>query len=251
MNQCDNDRLAENPLEQVRLLYTELAQHPEKDFGWGKGKENARHLGYAQEWLNYLPDIVWESAAAVGNPFSVGQIHAGETVVDIGCGAGADACIAAMLVGKEGKVFGIDCTLAMIAKASENVNTSGFPQAVFQEAEMTELPLPDCTADVVISNGAINLSKDKYTVLGELFRVLRPGGRLQIADMVRDLSTEKSACNSGEESWADCVSGTLEPDTFLSMLTKIGFIDAELVRFTGYRTANSTIGALFKAIKPS
>ena len=251
MSQCDNDCSVETPLEQVRLRYTELAQHPEKDFGWGKGKENARHLGYAEEWLNRLPDFVWESAAAVGNPFSLGPIHAGETIVDIGCGAGADVCIAAMLVGKGGKVFGIDCTPAMITKASENVTASGFPQAVLQEAEMTELPLPDWAADVVISNGAINLTEDKHTVLGEMFRVLRPGGRLQIADMVRDPSTEDSACSSGEESWADCVSGTLEPDTFLSMLAKVGFIDVKLVRFTGYRTATSTIGALFKAIKPS
>jgi arsenite methyltransferase len=250
MNQCDNDCPAENPLEQVRLLYTELAQHPEKDFGWGRGKKNARALGYDEEWLNHLPDIVWESAAAVGNPFSLGTIHAGETVVDIGCGAGADACIAAMLVGNEGKVFGIDCTLAMVTKATENANASGFPQAVFQEAEMTELPLPDCTADIVISNGAINLAEDKDAVLEEVIRVLRPGGRLQIADMVRHPSIEDSVCCSGEESWADCVSGTLEPDTFLSMLTKAGFNDVELVGFTDYRTATNTTGALFKAIKP-
>jgi arsenite methyltransferase len=250
MNQCDNDCSAENPLEQIRLLYTELAQHPEKDFGWGKGKKNACALGYDEEWLNHLPDIVWESAAAVGNPFSLGTIHAGETVVDIGCGAGADACIAAMLVGNEGKVFGIDCTLAMVTKATENANVSGFPQAVFQEAEMTELPLPDCTADIVISNGAINLTEDKDAVLEEVIRVLRPGGRLQIADMVRHPSIEDSACCSDEESWADCVSGTLEPDTFLSMLTKAGFNDVELVGFTDYRTATNTTGALFKAIKP-
>jgi SAM-dependent methyltransferase len=250
MNQCDNDCPAENTLEQVRLLYTELAQHPEKDFGWGKGKKNARALGYDEEWLNRLPDIVWESAAAVGNPFSLGTIHSGETVVDIGCGAGADACIAAILVGNEGKVFGIDCTLAMVTKATENANTSGFPQTVFLEAEMTELPLPDCTADAIISNGAINLTEDKDAVLKEIIRVLRPDGRLQIADMVRHPSIENSACCSGEESWADCVSGTLEPDTFLSMLTKAGFNDVELVGFTDYRTATNTTGALFKAIKP-
>jgi SAM-dependent methyltransferase len=250
MSQCDNNCSAKNPLEQVRVLYTELARYPENDFGWGKGKENVRTLGYAEEWLNDLPDIVWESAAAVGNPFSLGPIHAGETVVDIGCGAGADACIAAMLVGEEGKVFGIDCTPAMVTKASANARACGFPQAVFQEAEMAELPLPDWTADVVISNGAINLAEDKHAVLGEVFRVMRPGGRLQIADMVRNPPTENSACCSGEESWADCVSGTVEPDTFLSMLSKAGFIDVELFGFTGYRTATSTTGALFKAAKP-
>jgi SAM-dependent methyltransferase len=250
MNQCNKDCSVENPLEQVRLLYTELAQNPEKEFGWGKGKENASTLGYAGEWLSHLPDIVWESAAAVGNPFSLGPIYTGETVIDIGCGAGADACIAAILVGKEGKVFGIDCTPAMITKASENADVSGLPQVVFQEAEMTELPLTDSTADVVISNGAINLAEDKDTVLAEAYRVLRPGGRLQIADMVRDTSTDDSACCSGEESWADCVSGTLEPNTFLSMLIKAGFKNVELVGFTDYRTAANTTGALFKAIKP-
>jgi arsenite methyltransferase len=250
MNQCDNDCLTESPLEQVRLLYTELAQHPEKDFGWGKGKENARTLGYAEEWLSRLPDSVWESAAAVGNPFSLGPLHTGETVVDVGCGAGADACVAALLVGKEGKVFGVDCTPAMVTKASENATACGLTQVVFHEAEMAELPLPDCTADVVISNGAVNLAEDKHAVLEEAFRVLRPGGRLQIADMVRDTSTEPPACCSGEESWADCVSGTLDPSTFLSILAKAGFIDVELAGFTGYRTAINTIGALFKGVKP-
>jgi SAM-dependent methyltransferase len=250
MNQCNNKCTAENPLEQVRFLYTELAIHPEKDFGWGKGKENAQALGYASEWLNGLSDIVWESAAAVGNPFSLGPIHFGETVVDIGCGAGADACIAAMLVGREGKVFGIDCTSAMIAKASDNADVSGLPQVVFHEAEMTDLPLQDCIADMVISNGVINLAKDKEAVLAEAYRVLRPGGRLQIADMVRDISTGDSACCSREESWADCVSGTLEPDTFLSMLTKAGFSDVVLAGFTDYRTAANTRGALFRAIRP-
>ena len=167
MSQFEKNCSVEHTLEQVRMLYTELAQHPEKDFNWGKGKENARRLGYPEEWLGRLPDIVWESAAAVGNPFSLGPIHAGETVIDMGCGAGADACIAALLVGKEGKVIGIDCTPAMITKASENADASGLPQVVFQEAEMTELPLPDCSADAIISNGAINLAEDKDTVLAE------------------------------------------------------------------------------------
>lgn len=250
MNQRHKDCSVDNPLEQVRLLYTELAQHPENDFGWGTGKENARALGYAEEWLGRLPDIVWESAAAVGNPFSLGPVHAGETVVDMGCGAGADACIAAILVGKEGKVFGIDCTPAMIKKASENADASGLPQVVFQEAEMTELPLPDCAADAIISNGAINLAEDKDAVLAEAYRVLRPGGRLQIADMVRNTSAGESTCNSTKESWADCISGTLEPGAFLSMLTRAGFTDVELVGLTDYQTAANTKGALFKAIKP-
>jgi len=239
-----------DPLEQVRSLYTDLALHPEKDFGWGKGKANARTLGYDEQWLARLPDSVWESAAAVGNPFGLGPVHAGETLVDLGSGAGADACVAALLVGRDGRVIGIDCTPAMVAKAVENAAAAGLPQVVFQEAVMSKLPLPDCSTDIVISNGAVNLAGDKPAVLGEAYRVLRPGGRLQIADMVRDPHAGDSACCGNHESWADCVSGTLEPDTFLTLLTEAGFVDAQLVGFSGYRTASRTIGALFRAIRP-
>lgn len=250
MNHCTSGPSGGTPLEQVQALYTDLALHPEKDFGWGKGRENARNLGYAPEWLERLPDCVWESAAAVGNPFSLGPVHAGETVVDIGCGAGADACIAALLVGKEGRVFGIDCTPAMIARASGNAAAAGLAQVICREADMTKLPLPDGSADIIISNGAINLAMDKQAVLGEAFRVLRPGGRLQIADMVRDGQAGDSACCGASESWADCISGTVAPDAFLAMLGVAGFVAARLAGFTGYRTAGNTTGALFRAVKP-
>ena len=154
MSHSGGDRPAGNPLEQVRSLYTELANHPERDFGWGKGRDNARLLGYAVEWLDCLPQSVWESAAAVGNPFSLGPVNAGEKVVDIGCGAGADACVAALLVGVGGRVVGVDCTPAMRAKAAANATVAGLPQLEFHEADMRKLPLQDCCADVAISNGA-------------------------------------------------------------------------------------------------
>ena len=115
---------------------------------------------------------------------------------------------------------------------------------------MEILGVPDASADVIISNGVINLAEDKHSVLSELFRVLRPGGRLQIADMVRTPSAENAGCGDGEESWADCVSGTLEPEVFLSMLSHAGFTDVVLTGFTGYKTAASTVGALTKAMKP-
>ncbi len=249
MGICNSQNHGKDSRAQLLELYSRLANEPASEFGWGKGKENARTLGYSEEWLNRLPDMVWESAAAVGNPFSLGPIHHGETVVDIGCGAGADACVAALLVGGQGKVLGIDCTPAMITKATANAQASRLKQITFHEAEFTALPLPDACADVVISNGAINLAEDKNIVLGEIFRVLRPGGRLQIADMVRAPSAGNPTCPSGKESWADCVSGTLAPEAFLSMLKVAGFLNAELTTFTGYKTAASTIGALFKAIK--
>ena len=250
MSDCNSRNNGADTRALLLDLYTRLANEPASEFGWGRGKENARALGYADEWLKSLPECVWESAAAVGNPFSLGTIHAGETVVDIGCGAGADACIAALLVGTDGKVFGIDCTPAMISKASKNAAASGLSQVSFHEADIIDLPLPDNCADVVVSNGAINLAEHKDAALEEAFRVLRPGGRLQIADMVRDPSMGNASCCNSEESWADCVSGTLAPEVFLSMMRTAGFRAVEVAAFTGYKTAASTIGALIKAIKP-
>ena len=102
---------------QLIALYTKLADKPDSEFGWSKGKTNARQSGYSETWLDRLHDAVWESAAAVGHPFKLGEIVSGEAVLDVGCGAGADACVAALQVGNTGKVIGVDCTPAMINKA--------------------------------------------------------------------------------------------------------------------------------------
>ena len=236
---------------QVELitLYTKLAEEPDSDFGWRKGKTNARRLGYLDAWLGRLPDVVWESAAAVGNPFTLGEIRSGETVLDVGCGAGADACVAALLVGNTGKVIGVDCTPAMISKARNNAQHAELDNIEFHEADIASLPIADKTVDVVISNGAINLSENKDQVFQELYRVLKPGGRLQIADMVREL---EECCNpvSDAESWADCVQGTLQADKLLEIIAGIGFTHAELVELTGYKTSATTNGALIRALRP-
>jgi arsenite methyltransferase len=236
--------------EQIQALYSDLALHPEKDFGWGKGKENARALGYNHEWLERLPDAVWESSSAVGNPFACGPIHPGETVIDLGCGAGADVNVAATLVGPGGNVIGVDVTLAMVQKARTNSAGARLANVRILESDMANLlPLPDSCADVVISNGAINLLPDKPYALKEAFRVLRPGGRFQIADMIRDESAAQSeSVTSG--SWANCVGGTVTMSCFLRMLAETGFDGATCLKTTGYRTSASTIGALFFAKKP-
>lgn len=240
---------SQNAADQVRQLYTDLAQHPEKDFGWSKGKENARLLGYDPAWLDTLPDEVWASAAAVGNPFSLGRIVPGETVVDLGCGAGADLCIAALLVGASGRVIGVDLTPAMVERARKSAALIGAHHVEVHEADIAQLPVDDSSVDVVIANGSINLSARKECVLKEIFRVLRPGGRLQFADMVRD-GTVQEPDHSAGDSWADCVAGTLTPERLLDMLRRTGFEAAEVVSFTGYRTAATTIGALIRARKP-
>lgn len=237
-----------SPIEQIRTLYTELALRPDQEFGWGKGADNARQLGYSAEWLERLPVVVWESAAAVGNPFSVGPINPGETVIDLGCGAGADACVAALMVGDRGKVYGFDATPAMVEKAKRNAHAAGLAQVEFREADMIDLGLPDASADVVISNGAINLALDKAKVFAEVLRLLRKGGRFQFADMVREPTAEAACCT--EASWADCVSGTLAVEDIKTLLHEAGFEKVELVGYTGYKTAGSTVGATFSARKP-
>ncbi len=232
--------------ESICALYTELALHPERDFGWGKGKENARLLGYEAHWLDLLPEAVWESAAAVGNPFGLGRIEPGMTVVDFGCGAGADLCISASLVGECGWAVGIDLTPAMTAKARAAGRLMGLCNVEVRGADMTAVPLADACADLVISNGAINLSPAKPCVFKEIFRILKSGGRLWFADVVRDGTEEPSSSGS----WADCVAGAVAPVRMIVMLARAGFADAEMVAFTGYCTAPTTIGATFRALKP-
>lgn len=232
--------------DEIKKLYTELAVSPEKDFGWGTGKENARDLGYSAVWFNRLPDEVWASSAAVGNIFSLGAINAGETVIDFGCGAGADLCVASLMAGDEGTLYGIEMTPAMAEKARRNLALTKVRHFTILETDMTATTLPDGGADVVISNGSINLSPRKECVLKEIHRVLRGGGRLYLADIVREQGGDAKQCG---ESWADCVSGTLEPDHLIALLKKAGFSNAEMKSFTGYRTSPTTVGALFYAEK--
>lgn len=238
--------------QQVQALYAELALHPEKKFGWGKGKANARALGYDPTWLTRLPAAVWESSAAVGNPFAIGPMPRGATVVDRGCGAGADACVAALLVGPCGRVIGVDVTPAMVAKARANAALAGFANVEILQADISDFPVADACADIVLSNGAINLSAHKPCVLKEAFRVLKPEGRLQIADMVRDPASIANACGETQDgSWANCVAGTLAPACFVEMLAEAGFANAEFLHTTNYRTSPETVGATFLARKPS
>lgn len=244
---------AESPEDQVRKLYAKLALHPEHDFGWKKGKENAEQLGYDEQMLDQVPDVVWESSAAVGNPFSAGPINEGETVVDLGCGAGADLCVAALLVGDTGRVIGIDITPEMVEKARSNIASMGFTHAKVELGDFLKLPLEESTVDVVISNGAINLSPKQSCVFQEILRVLKPNGRLYLADMVRldpsASSSFHSANNAG--SWANCVAGTLSRQCLEKLMTDAGFQDVAFIKTTGYHTSPETEGAIFRATKPA
>jgi SAM-dependent methyltransferase len=169
--------------EQVRGKYREVAVDPGASFHFHTGRYLARRLGYQDDLMAALPDRAVESFAGVANPFSLHPLAAGEKVVDIGSGAGFDSFVAAGQVGPGGQVVGVDMTGEMLAKSRETAAALGLAQVEFREGLAEALPVPDGWADVVISNGVINLCADKQTVFAEIHRVLRPGGRLQFADI--------------------------------------------------------------------
>ena len=167
----------------IKDEYKKVAEEPGKGFHFHTGRRLTQIVGYKDEWLEGVSELAIASFAGTGNPFAMGELAAGERVVDVGSGAGIDSLIAARMVGPTGRVVGIDMTPAMLEKARAAAAESGIDNVEFREAYMEELPVPDGWADVVISNGVLNLTPDKRKVLGEMFRVLRSGGRLQIGDI--------------------------------------------------------------------
>ena len=173
--------------------YEAVAQTPDKGFHFHTGRHLAEIVEYPPEWLEGIPESVIESFAGTGNPFAVGAILPGESVVDIGCGAGIDSFIAAKMVGPTGHVIGVDMTEAMLEKARKAQQAAGYSQLQFEHGVIEELPIADRWADVIISNGVINLAPDKKRVMQEMYRVLKPNGRLQIADIIVQKEVPESA----------------------------------------------------------
>ena len=169
--------------EQVRVKYREVAADPGAGFHFHTGRVLARRLGYDADAVSALPDRAVESFAGVGNPFSLRPLAPGERVVNVGSGAGSDSFVAAGHVGPGGHVIGVDMTAEMLAKSHQTAKALGLAHVEFREGFAESLPVEDAWADVVISNGVINLCADKQAVFAEIFRVLRPGGRVQFADI--------------------------------------------------------------------
>jgi arsenite methyltransferase len=167
---------------EIKKTYASVSAEPERDFIFPTGRPWAEDLDYPEE-LAKVPEAAVESFAGVANPWQLGRLAAGERVLDLGSGAGTDSLVAAQMVGEQGRVTGIDMTPAMLAKARAAAAEMGASNVEFVESEAERLPFPDGSFDVVVSNGVIDLIPDKDAVFSELFRVLTPGGRMQVADV--------------------------------------------------------------------
>ena len=177
----------------IQEEYAEVASHPQKGFHFHTGRPLAHMLEYFDEWLEGIPESCIESFAGTGNPFSLGKLRPGERVVDIGCGAGIDSLIAAKKVGPEGQVIGLDMTPSMLEKARRAAEEAQLKNVEFREGYAEALPVEDGWADVVISNGVLNLMPDKDAALEEMSRVLKPRGRLQIGDILVQKAVPENA----------------------------------------------------------
>jgi arsenite methyltransferase len=217
----------------VRRMYTDVALMPEREFHFPTGRRACDFVGYPAEQLDRLPATAVESFAGVGYPFAAGVIRPGDTVLDIGSGSGTDALIAAGLVGTGGRVIGLDMTEAMRIKLRANAAAAAAANLEVLAGNAEAIPLPDASVDVVTSNGVLNLVPDKPRAIREIARVLRPGGRLQLADIVvQTLPSE--ACQSHPELWAECIVGAITVESYAAGLESAGLCDVEVLSRSDY-----------------
>jgi arsenite methyltransferase len=179
--------------DQVKLKYRDVATNPEQEFHFHTGRALARRLKYDEALTSQIPDHAVESFAGVANPFSLRDLQVGEKVVDLGSGAGFDCFVASALVGDEGEVVGVDMTDEMLSKSLALADELGLNNIEFRDGLLEELPVEDAWADVAISNGVINLCSDKKKAMAEIYRILKPGGYLQFADIANSKPVPQAA----------------------------------------------------------
>jgi SAM-dependent methyltransferase len=223
----------------VREMYSEVATQPSRQFHFPTGCAACRFVGYPGDWLGRLPPTAVESFAGVGFPFRAGVICQGDTVLDIGAGSGTDTLLAAGLVGPSGRVIALDMTPAMVAKLSRNIAAAGVTNVEVLAGNAEAIPLPDASVDVVTSNGVLNLVPDKAKAFAEIFRVLRPGGRVQIADIMLARPAGETA-RGNPELWAECVVGASLEDDYLGLLRSVGFADVTVLRRYDYFSGSAS-----------
>lgn len=224
----------------VRRTYTQVAVAPEREFHFPTGRRACELLGYPVEQLDLLPASAVESFAGVGYPFAARTIRPGDVVLDIGSGSGTDALIAARLVGPGGRVIGLDLTEAMRDKLRANAVVAGASNLEVLAGNAEAIPLPDAAVDVVTTNGVLNLVPDKARAIREIARVLCPGGRLQIADIVvRSLASE--ACRSHPELWAECIVGATTEESYVADFEAAGLCHVEVLGRSDYFAGSSSL----------
>jgi len=221
----------------VRAMYTDVALHPEREYHFPTGRAACVFVGYPAAQLAELPAVAVESFAGVAYPFASSVIDEGDTVLDIGSGSGTDLLIAAQTVGDRGKAIGLDMTAAMLDKVAMSITAAGLSNVHLLEGNAEKIPLPDESVDVVTSNGVLNLVPDKRAAFGEIHRVLKPGGRVQIGDIAlgQPLSGD---CLSNPKLWAECIVGATLEDEYLTMLQQSGFTQIELLGRLDYFCAS-------------
>ena len=220
-------------------MYTDVASNPGKEFHFPTGRAACLFVGYPETELDAIPETAVESFAGVGYPHASGFIHEGDTVLDIGSGSGTDALISCLGTGPSGKVYGLDMTAAMLEKLAANIERMGARNVHPLEGNAEEIPLPDASVDVVTSNGVLNLVPDKARAFAEIHRVLRPGGRVQIADIVVAVPISDE-CKSNPQLWAECVVGAALEDQYIALFEKAGLGEVEILRRFDYFAGSSS-----------
>lgn len=217
----------------VQQMYRDVAEHPHASFHFETGRALAERLGYPADLLDAVPGEALESFAGVGWFFDLADLRPGEDVVDLGAGSGTDSFVAAHLVGPTGSVRGVDFTPEQHRKATRLAEQAGLAGAVeFWERRLEALPFPDASADCVVSNGVINLVADKARVFAEAARVLRPGGRLAIADIVTERHLA-AAVTGDTDLWASCIGGAAQTDDYRALVDAAG-LEVRVVRENDY-----------------
>ena len=216
----------------VKDMYRHVAEEPQGKYHFELGRPLAEHLGYPADVLDRIPAGAIESFAGVGYFFDLAELSGGESVVDLGSGSGMDLFFAAIRVGPSGTVVGVDFTVEQLEKARRIADEAGFAQVELREGRIEQLPIEDASCECVISNGVINLAPEKNAVFAEAARVLKPGGRVAIADIVSEQQMKESiVCDA--DLWASCIGGAAQVDAYREAIEGAG-LRIEIIRENPY-----------------
>lgn len=224
-------------VDAVRGMYSHLANQPTDTFHFATGRAACEYVGYSADELDPVPSEALESFAGVAHPFEAEVMRPGEDVLDVGSGSGTDVFIASRIVGAEGSVTGLDMTRAMREKLEAVAARAGVTNVHTLDGNAEEIPVADASFDVVTSNGVLNLVPDKEKAISEVFRVLRPGGRIQISDIVVEIPPS-DACRAQPQLWAECIVGAVTLEQYLDHLRAAGFDELEVVQTMDYFAAS-------------